>query len=113
MLVHPVGHDYRELAGNSSQEHVGLGRRMVSGSLARDAHVQFEMVDCPFNAGSDFIKVVPLGRIPLDAGEHAEVHVFVSVSGTSFFGRAAGLLTITDPLPFSHVNLRADPFVAV
>lgn len=40
---------------------------MVSGSLSSNAHIEFEMVDCPFNAGSDFIKVVSLGRIPRDA----------------------------------------------
>ena len=113
MLVHPVGHDYRELAGNSSQEHVGLGRRMVSGSLARDAHVQFEMVDCPFNAGSDFIKVVPLGRIPLDAGEHAEVHVFIGIGGSPFFGGSAWLFAVADILSLYHVHFRAAPFDTV
>lgn len=40
-----MSHDYRDLAGNSGQKHVRLGRRMVSGSLARNAHVEFEMVE--------------------------------------------------------------------
>lgn len=60
-----------------------------------------------------FIEGNPFIGIPLDAGEHAEVHVFISVSGASFFSRAAGFRTATDPLPFYHVYFRADPFATV
>lgn len=108
-----MSHDYRDLAGNSSQKHVRLGRRMVSGSLAGNAHVEFEMVDCPFNAGSDFIKVVPLGRIPLDAGEHTEVHVVIGIGGSPLFGGSARFLAIAGVLPFYHVDFRAVPFDAI
>ena len=105
--------DDRQLAGNPGKKNICFGCCMVPGFSPGSTHIALKMVDGAFHNGSYFIEGSPFARIPLDAGEHAEVHVFVSVSGTSFFGRAAGLLTITDPLPFSHVNLRADPFVAV
>ena len=76
-------------------------------------HIAFEMVDGAFHNGSYFIEGSPFVRIPLDAREHAEVHVFVSVSGASSFGCAAGFLTIADPLPLYHMYFGADPFVAV
>lgn len=63
---------------------------------------------CAFHNSSYFIEGSPFVRIPLDAWEHA-----VRVSGTSFFGCAAGFLTIADPMPLYHVYFRADPFVAV
>lgn len=71
------------------------------------------MVDGAFHNGSYFIEGNPFIRIPLDAREHAEVHIFISVSGASFFSCAAGFLTVADPLPLYHVYLGADPFVAV
>lgn len=86
---------------------------MVPGFSPGSTHIAFEMVDGAFHNGSYFIEGSPFVRIPLDAREHAEIHVFVSVSGTSFFGRAAGFLTIADPLPLYHMYFGADPFVAV
>lgn len=52
-------------------------------------YVGFEMVNAPFHDGSDFIKGNPFIRIPLDAGKHTEVHVFVSIGDTSLFGGTA------------------------
>ena len=71
------------------------------------------MADGTFHYGSDFIGGDPFTRVTLDAGKHTEVHVVVSISGPSFFGGAAGLLTVADPLPFYHVDFRTDPFVTV
>lgn len=86
---------------------------MVAGHPSSNAHVGLEVVDGSFHDGSDFIKGTPFLGIPLDAGEHAEVHVLVSVSGAPFFGSAAGFLAVTDPLPIYHVDFRTDPFVPV
>lgn len=86
---------------------------MVTGLPSGDAHVDFEMVDGVFHDGPYFIEGIPLVRTPLDTGEHAEVHVFVSVGGTPLFGGAARLFTVADLLSFYHVDFWAYPFVAV
>ena len=86
---------------------------MVPGLLPGNTHIDLEMVDGAFHNVSYFIGGNPFVRIPLDAREHAKIHIFLSVSGASFFSRSAGLLTIADPLLVNHVYLRADPFVAV
>lgn len=102
-----------QLAGNPGKKHICFCSDMVTGFPPGDAHAGFEMVNGPFHNSPYFIEGNPFIGIPLDAGEHAEVRVFVSVSGTSSFRRTAGLLTITDPLPFYHMDFRTDPLVAV
>ena len=113
MTVHPVRNNDCQLAGNPGKKNIRFGRCVVSGLPPGSTHIDLEMVDSVFHNGPYFIEGNPFIRIPLDAWEHAEVHIFVSVSGVSFLSRSAGLLTIADPLPFNHVYLRADPFVAV
>ena len=71
------------------------------------------MVDGTFHNGSDFVKGIPFFGISLDAGEHAEIQISVCISGTSFGGGRAGIVTIADILSFYHVNLRANPFDTV
>ena len=97
--------DDRQLAGNPGKKNICLGRCMVPGFSPSSTHIDFEMVDGAFHNGSYFIEGSPFVRIPLDAWEHAEVHVFVSVSGTSSFGRVARVHTIADPLPFTMCTL--------
>ena len=89
-----MGNNYRKLAGNACQEYVGLRGYMVTNLSSGDEHVVLEVIDGSFHDGCDFIEGMPFIRIPLNAGEHAEVHVFVSVSGTPFFGGAAGRPTV-------------------
>lgn len=102
-----------QMVGNSGKKQTCFCSDMVTDFSPGDAHVGFEMVNGPVHNSPYFIEGTPFIGIPLDAGEHAEVHVFVSVSGTSSFRRTAGLLTITDLLPFYHMNFRTDPLVAV
>ena len=108
-----MGHNDGKLAGNPGEEYIGFRSGVVTGLSPGDTHIGLEMVNGPFHNGPYFIEGNPFIGIPLDAGEHAEVHVFISVSGASFFSRAAGFRTVTDPLPFYHVYFRADPFVTV
>ena len=102
-----------ELAGNACQEHISLCGHMIAGHSSGNAHVGLEVINGPFHDGPDFIEGTPFIGIPLDTGEHAEVHVLVSISGTPLFGGAAGSLAVTDPFPIYHVDFRAAPFVTV
>ena len=113
MTVHPVRNNDCQLAGNPGKKNIRFGRCVVSGLPPGSTHIDLEMVDGAFHTGSYFIEGIPFVTIPLDAREHAEVHIFVSVSGASSFGCAAGFLTIADPLPLYHMYFGADPFVAV
>ena len=111
--VHTGGNDDRKLAGDTGEEYIRLGGYMITGVLSRNPHVYLEVVDRPLNGSPDLIEGAPFRRIPLDTGEHTEVHVFVSVGGAAFFGGTAWFLTVADPLPFYHMHLRAAPFNAV
>ncbi len=86
---------------------------MVTGFSPGNAHVGFEVVDGTFHNGPDFIGGNPFLGVALDTGEHTEIHVVVSVSGPPLLGGAAGFLTVTDPLPFYHMDFWADPFIPV
>lgn len=111
--VHPVGDNHGKLAGNPGKEHVRLRGGMVAGLPPGDAHVVLKVVDGAFHGGPYLIEGIPFVGIPLDTGEHAEVHVFVSVGGAPLFGGAAGGFAVADPQPFYHVDFRAYPFIAV
>ncbi len=108
-----MGNDDGKLAGNPGEEYICLRSGMVTGFPPGDTYVSFEVADSTFHDGPYFIEGIPFVRIPLDAGEHAEVHVVVSISGTPFFGTAAGIFAAAYPLTFHHVDLRAYPFVPV
>lgn len=49
----------------------------------------------------------------MDTREHAQFHVFISISGPALLSGAAGFLAVTDPLPFHHMDFRGIPFGAV
>lgn len=68
------------------------------------------MVNGTFHNGSDFVKGIPFFGISLDAGEHAEIQIFVCISGTSFGCIRTGIFTVTDIFSFYHVNLGTNPF---
>ena len=105
--------DHSDLAGNTGKEYICLGCGVVSGFAACDTHVGLKVVDGAFHNGADFVKGEPFIRIPLDTGEHTEIHVLISVSGTSLFSGAARVLAVTYPFAFDHMDFRAYPFIPV
>lgn len=111
--VHAVGNDYRKLAGNPGEEYIRFRSGMVAGHSPSHTHVGFEVVNGAFYNCPYFIEGIPFIGIALDTGEHAEIHVIVSISGTSFFCGAAWLGTIAYPGSVYHVDFRADPFIPV
>lgn len=90
-----------QLAGNSSKKHIRFRSEMVTGFPFGNAHVGFEMVNGALYNSPYFIEGDPFIGIPLDAGEHAEVHVFIRVRGTSFFAVLHGLLQSQTHCPFT------------
>lgn len=83
---------------------------MIPGPLTSNAYVGFEVVNSPFDVRSYFIEGSPFRGIPLDAEEHTEFHVFISVSSPAFLcSRAVGFAVI-DPLAFVHMDFGAAPF---
>ena len=102
-----------ELAGNPGKEHISFRSGMVSAFSSGSAHIDFKMVDGTFHYGSDFVQFVPFFGIPLDAGEHTEIHVLVSVSGAAFFGSAAWMFTFAKPLSFPVTHFGASPLDTV
>lgn len=102
-----------QLAGNPGKKNIRFRSNMVTGFPPGDTHVGCEMVNAPFHDGSDFIKGNPFIRIPLDAGKHTEVHVFVSIGGTSLFGGTARFRAVAYPLTVYHVDFGTYPFVTV
>lgn len=111
--THAVCNDHSDLASNTSKEYVCLGGGMVPGLTSSDTHVYLKVIDGTFHNGAYLVKRDPFLRIPLDAGEHAQVHILGGIGGTAFFGTAAGDITITDPFTFYHVDFGATPFDAV
>ncbi len=84
-ITHAVGNNYGKLAGNPCKEYIRFRSGMVPGLPPGDAHVGFKVVDGPFYDRPYLIEGIPFNGIPLDAWEHAEVHVFVSIGGAPFF----------------------------
>ena len=95
-----MGYYYCELAGNTGQEDIRFDSLVIPGLSAGNAHVDLQVVYSTFYNGSDLVEPVPLLRITLDARELAEVHIFVGICGSSFFGSAAGGVAVADPLAF-------------
>ena len=85
------------MAGNAGQEDIGFGGFVIARLASGGTHVCFEMADGAFDGSSDFIKGIPFVRVALHAWEHPEIHVVVSISGTSPFGGAARIFTVTEP----------------
>ncbi|MBR4058403.1 MAG: hypothetical protein IKK03_01015 [Lachnospiraceae bacterium] len=63
------------------------------------AHVCFEVVDSTFHNSPDIVKSDSFIAIPLDAGEHVESQVLISVSGSSFLGGTARIAHSQTHLP--------------
>lgn len=108
-----MGNDHGKLAGNPGEEHIRFRGGMVTAPSSGGTHIYFKVVDGAFYDRPYFIEGIPFVRIALDAGKHAEFHVVISISGTSFFGSAAWLFTAAYPLPVYHVDLRTYPFFPV
>lgn len=87
-ITHTVCNDYGELAGNLGQEYIRFCSGMVPRFPSSDTHVGLKVVDGPFHDCPYFVKRIPFAGIPLDAWKHAEVHVFVNIGDTAFFGCA-------------------------
>ncbi len=111
--VHAVGNDYGKLAGNPGEKHIRFRGGVAAGLSSGNAHVRFEMVDGTLHNCPYFVEGIPFIGIPLDAGEHSEVHVVVSISGASLFCGAAWFRAVTYPFSFYHVDFWAYPFVPV
>ena len=62
---------------------------MVSGHSAGNTHICFQVVDGPFHDSPDLIGAVPFIGITLQTWEHAELHIFIGVSGPALFCSAA------------------------
>lgn len=86
---------------------------MVPGSSSSNTHVDFQVVNSTFHNGSDLLKGDPVIRILLDTGEHAEVQIFVSISGMPFLCRCTGIFAAADIFPLYHVHFGTYPFDAV
>ncbi len=107
---HTVCNNHCELAGDTCKEGIGLGSDMVPGMFTGKAHIDLKMVDGPFNGCADLIEGNPFFGIPLDPWEHVQLHVFIGISSPASVGVTAWVFTLTDPLPFYHMYLRAAPF---
>ena len=83
------GNNYGKLAGNAGEKCINFRSDMVPGLPPGNAHVGFEVVNDPLHDRPYLVEGIPFIRIPLVTWEHAEVHVFVSIGGTPFFGSTA------------------------
>lgn len=108
-----MGNDHSKLADNPCEKYIRFCGGMVTAPASGGTHIYLEVVDGTFYDGPDLIERPPLVRITLDAGEHTEFHVVVSISGASSFGSAAWFFAITHPLPLHHVYFSTDPFVPI
>ena len=108
-----MSNDYGELTGDPGEEYVRLRRNMMPRLTSRNAHIGLKMINRAFHNGPNLIKGNPFIGIPLDTGELAEIHVFVSIGGTPFLCRAAGILAVADISSFYHMDFGAAPFFTV
>ena len=88
-----MGNDYRKLAGNAGQKDICLCGGMVPGFSSGNAHVGFKMIDGSFDNGPDLVKSNPFLRVSLNTGKHTEIHIFIGISGATFFSSTAGFFT--------------------
>ena len=101
--MHPVGYNDSKLASDAGKEYICFSGFMISGMSSCDAHIHFEVVDCPFYRSSYFIERIPFIRIALDTWKHAELYILVDVSSSPLLCGAAGFFTITDLFFLSYV----------
>lgn len=105
--------DNGKLAGYSGEKYIRFRGKVVPGMPSGDTHVDLEVVDRPLDDGAYLIEPAPFIRIPLDAGEHPQFHIFISIGSPSLFDCGAGIFTVTDPLPLHHMDFWASPFETV
>lgn len=108
-----MGNDYRKLAGNAGQKDIRLCGGMVPGFSSGNAHVGFKMIDGSFDNGPDLVKSNPFLRVSLNTGKHTEIHIFIGISGATFFSSTAGFFTVADPCPLLIAHFGAAPFDTV
>ena len=112
-ITQPVGNNYGELARNTGKKDIRFCGDMVARLPPSDTHIDLQVVDRTLYDCTDLIKRDPFFGVPLDSGEFAEVHVFVSISGAPFFCRAAWFFTIADILAIHHMDFWTPPFFPV
>lgn len=83
---------------------------MITYPATSDTHVDFEVIDGPLHDGSDSIGFKPFFGVPLDAGGHTQLHMFVGIGSSAMFGGAVRVLTLTNrAMVVSHFG--APPFI--
>ena len=102
-----------EQACDTGEKNICFCSSVAAGFSAGNTHIDFQMVNGAFHAGSYFVKRNPFFGISLNAGEHAEPQILVSISGASFCSGRTGIVTITHVCSVFHVNPGANPFDAV
>ena len=112
-IIQPVGNNYCELTRNTGEKDIHFCGSMVARLPSGDTHIDLKVVDRTLYDRTDLIKGDPFLRVPLDSGEFAEVHVFISISGTPLFCGAASFFAIADILAFHHMNFGTSPFFPV
>ena len=105
-----MGNNYCDLAGDTGKEYICFGGEMISDLTSGDTHVDLKVIDGALHDSAYLVKGDPFFRIPLDTGEHAQFHVVSGVGSTSFCSAAAGIITLTYPFAFHHVDFEAAPF---
>ena len=86
---------------------------MVPGFSSGNTHIDFQVVDGTFHNSSDFVKGIPFIGIPLNAGKHAEIQIFICIGGVPLFGCTARIIAVACPLSFFILHPGASPFNAI
>ncbi len=108
-----MGNNNCQLAGDTCKESISFCGGVVPGFSSGGTHINLKVVDGTFHSSPDPVSVSPFLGITLDTRKHAQLHVFVGVSGPSLFSCAAGMPTLAKPLPLLVPHFRAAPFDAV
>ena len=108
-----MGNNYCELTCNTGEKDIRFCGDMVARLPPSDTHIDLQVVDRTLYDCTDLIKRDPFLGVPLDSGEFAEVHVFISISVAPLLCSAARLFAIADILPFHHMDFWTAPFFPV
>lgn len=111
MAIGAKGDNSSQLTGNPSKEYICFHGSVVAIFSPSDTRIDFKVINGAFHVGSYFIERNPFIGITLNAGEHAEIHIFISVCSAAFFCRAARFITIANP--FTICILGHPPFIAI
>lgn len=80
-----MGNNDCKLAGNTGKEYIRFRGDVIPGFSSGNTHVDLQVVDGTFHNDPDLVKRIPFIGIPLDAGKHAEIEIFIGIGGTSPF----------------------------